>query len=61
MIWVYSIMQFSDSQNAVDPRTRHYRAYREWQRLSALREAESMSSIRQESSSSSIEEDEDEE
>lgn len=38
----FRIMQFSDPQFAVDPRTRHYRAYREWQRLSALKDAESM-------------------
>ncbi len=51
-------MRFSDPQYAVDSRTRHYYAYREWQRLSALKEAESMSPIRQDSSSSSIEENE---
>lgn len=45
-------MRFSDSQYAIDPRTRHYHAYREWQRLSALKEAESIP-IRRESSSSS--------
>jgi hypothetical protein len=54
-------MQFSDPQYAVDPRSRHYRAYREWQRLSALKDAESMPPIRREFSSSSIEEEEDEE
>jgi len=46
-------MQFSDPQYAVDPRTRHYYAYREWQRLSALKDAESIP-MRRESSSSSI-------
>jgi hypothetical protein len=45
-------MRFSDPEYAVDPRTRHYRAYREWQRLSALKDAESMP-IRRDSSSSS--------
>lgn len=34
------MMQFSDPQYAMDPRTRHYRAYREWQRLSAIKDTE---------------------
>ena len=49
------MMQFSDPQFAVDPRTRHYRAYREWQRLSALKEAESMPMQRRSSSTTSEE------
>ncbi|UJR37234.1 hypothetical protein I4U23_029943 [Adineta vaga] len=36
----WRMMQFSDPQYAMDPRTRHNRAYREWQRLSALKDAE---------------------
>jgi hypothetical protein len=47
-------MHYSDPQYAIDPRVRHYHAYREWQRLSALKDAEHMP-IRQ-GSSSSIEE-----
>ncbi len=45
-------MHFADPQYAVDPRTRHYYVYREWQRLSALKDAESIP-MRRESSSSS--------
>ncbi|CAF0800242.1 unnamed protein product [Adineta ricciae] len=33
---------FSDPNYVVDPRSRSYHAYREWQRLSALKNAESM-------------------
>lgn len=36
------MMTYADPQYTVNPRTRHYYAYREWQRLSALKEAESM-------------------
>ena len=43
-------MKFSDPQYAVNPRSRHYYAYREWQRLSALKDAEDIP-IRRESSS----------
>ena len=42
-------MQFSDPQYAVNPRSRHYHAYREWQRLSALKDAEN-TPVRRESS-----------
>ncbi len=48
-------MRFSDPQYAVNPRSRHYHAYREWQRLSALKDAESIPIRRQSSSSSSPE------
>ncbi|CAF0773965.1 unnamed protein product [Adineta steineri] len=53
----YRIMQHSNSQYAIDPRTRHYRAYREWQRLSALKDVE-RAPVSRESSSSSIQEEE---
>ena len=42
-------MRFSDTQYAIDPRARHYHAYREWRRLTALKNIES-NSITQESS-----------
>ncbi|CAF1336258.1 unnamed protein product [Rotaria sordida] len=48
-------MHFSDAQYNADPRTRHYRAYREWRRLNALKDAES-TPIQREFSSSSTEE-----
>lgn len=48
------MMQFSDPQYAIDPRTRHYRAYREWQRMSAVKDAELDGST---SSSSAIDDD----
>ncbi len=48
-------MRFSDPQYAANPRNRHYYAYREWQRLSALKDAESIP-LRRESSSSSTDE-----
>ena len=44
MISICSIMQYSDPMYAANPRSRHYHAYREWQRLSAIKEAESSSS-----------------
>lgn len=34
--------KFPDSNYAVDPRSRNYHAYRQWQRLSALKDAESI-------------------
>jgi hypothetical protein len=43
-------MKFSDPQYAVNPRSRHYHAYREWQRLSSLNDAEDIP-IRRKSSS----------
>ncbi|CAF2871931.1 unnamed protein product [Rotaria sp. Silwood2] len=46
---------FSDAQYTIDPRTRHYRAYREWRRLNALKDVES-TRIEREFSSSSTEE-----
>ncbi|UJR08977.1 hypothetical protein I4U23_013227 [Adineta vaga] len=36
------MVRFSDPNYVVDPRSRSYHAYREWQRLSALKDAESM-------------------
>ncbi|CAM2718559.1 unnamed protein product [Rotaria socialis] len=38
----WRIARYSDPTFAVDPRTRSYHAYREWQRLSALEGAESI-------------------
>jgi hypothetical protein len=37
-------MQYSDPLYAANPRSRHYHAYREWQRTSAIKDAESFSS-----------------
>ena len=34
------MMVYSNAQHAVNPRVRHYYAYREWQRLSEIKEAE---------------------
>ncbi|CAF0774010.1 unnamed protein product [Rotaria sp. Silwood1] len=48
-------MRFSDAQYTIDPRTRHYRAYREWQRLNALKDIESTPSEREFSTSSTEE------
>ncbi|CAF1186421.1 unnamed protein product, partial [Adineta ricciae] len=53
----WRMMQLSDPQYAMDPRTRHYRAYREWQRLSAIKDTENQS-IRPQSSTPSIFEEE---
>lgn len=52
------MMHFSDPQYAINPRTRHYYAYREWQRISGLKDADSIP-LREGSSSStpSLEED----
>ena len=36
------MMHFSDPQYAINPRTRHYYAYREWQRISGLKDADSI-------------------
>jgi predicted TPR repeat methyltransferase len=38
----FSISRYADPDFAVDPRSRSYHAYREWQRLSALKGAESI-------------------
>jgi len=38
----WRIMRYSDPAYGNDPRNRHYHAYREWQRLSALKDAHSM-------------------
>ncbi|CAF3332634.1 unnamed protein product [Rotaria socialis] len=48
-------MRYSDPQYAVDPRTRHYHAYREWRRMHTLKNNEFTQDPR-ESSSSSIDE-----
>ena len=37
-----SIAKYSDPSFAIDPRSRSYHAYREWQRLSSLKDAESI-------------------
>ena len=55
------MMRFTESQYAVDPRSRHYRAYRDWQRMSGVKDSESNSPQRRQSSSSTIEEEEEEE
>ena len=36
------MVNFSDPNYVVDPRSRSYHAYREWQRLSAVKDAGSM-------------------
>lgn len=51
------MMRFTDPQYASDPRSRHYRAYRDWQRMSAVKDSESK---RHPSSSSTLEEEEEE-
>ncbi len=38
----FSLARFSDADYAIDPRSRSYHAYREWQRLSALKDAQSI-------------------
>ena len=53
------MMRFTDPQYALDPRSRHYRAYREWQRMSGVKDLETSSPRRRQSSSSSIKEEED--
>ncbi len=50
---MFSLMRFSDPQYAPSPRTRHYYAYREWQRLQAVKDTESIPIRRASSSSSS--------
>lgn len=52
------MVRFTDSQYAVDPRSRHYRAYRDWQRMTGVEDSESKSPRRRQSSSSTIEEEE---
>ena len=54
------MMRFTDPQYALDPRSRHYRAYREWQRMSGVKDLETSSPRRRQSSSSSIKEEEEE-
>lgn len=42
LFYSFSIVKYSDPTFVVDPRSRSYHAYREWQRLSALEGAENL-------------------